>query len=982
MKIAIVVCSGRPLVDLCPGFRFFVLLFFTVCVSLSAETVPLQLPFAKLERPDGNPQSSFATTAIEALHRQLSGFPAEKVFVRTDRAAYTAGDTLWLKAWVAHASLLTPSTFSARLCLELIDPAGTVTERKICRIEHGEAVANFVLPEGVEERSLFRIRAYTPRMSYFDPGYRYTFSFPVLSRAAAGEVKVVNNRILPQGAPLWEQPQLTKRQIENATAEERERAAAEERAWLEAKEAGRDSRLKEIDLQFLPEGGNWVEGLPCRMAFKALARDGFGVEVEGKIVDNEGNEWITFASGRKGMGSFLFTPMAGRTYTAVLFNGQKIALPVPKSTGLTFQFGKAVNDTLDLRIFASQNIVSQGGMVLELLGQIRGAYCLSMPLRIEKAGSRFKIPLQAFAGGVARFSFFTQQGNVVGERLVWIDRPDRLQLTVSTSVANDTSGGRIMTLKVRSQDLQGKPLPAALCVAVTDGSRAPLPPEQESLPTRMLLTSDLQGEIEEPGWYFERETQGEKSAGLIPERAAALDLVLLTHGWRGFSWETLAQKREENFPDLWPLNSYIAGRVSTAFNKKIEQSKVTLFAKDTRGNTQMDDVLTGSDGRFAFKNLYFEEMGTLRLQALNAKGRAFNVGIELDSIPEVPIPPVQPVAQRLDRSFLDSLMLSFRAAKLQGKRDLDSLSRLQGIAWIDEIEISGMQKVKQLFGRDRAGLFIDQAIVEKKYDPNSTLLQVLQKEIPGFNVKEKLMEQEDEDAADERARNKNQFDIYRGQVRLSGPVPLKGLTSSSKIQFQDYAINTTVAEIYIDGRWINEWDESYIEFVKLSLKQGLDERHQDYWERQRVLYTDAYRELFRWHTEALESVPAIEVSGILVDVAQERGAVIQVKTRSGKGYNTKSIPGVLFARMRGYMVPDTFYTPRYYPKLAIDQLEYDFRNTYLWKPEVITNSQGEAELSFPVGFWSGRSLQIVVEGTDRAGGVGMVRFAQMVNGEW
>ena len=968
MKIAIVVCSGRPLVDLYPGFRFFVLLFLTVCVSLSAATVPLQLPFAKLERPDGSPQSSFATTAIEALHRQLSGFPAEKVFVRTDRAAYTAGDTLWLKAWVQHASLLTPSTFSARLCLELIDPAGTVTERKICRIEHGEAVANFVLPEGVEERSLFRIRAYTPRMSYFDSGYRYTFSFPVLSRAAAGEVKVVNNRILPQGAPLWEQPQLTKAQIEKATAEERERAAAEERAWLAAKEAGRDSRLKEIDLQFLPEGGNWVEGLPCRMAFKALARDGFGVEVEGKIVDNEGNEWLTFASGRKGMGSFLFTPMAGRTYTAVLFNGQKIALPVPKSTGLTFQFGKAVNDTLDLRIFASQNIVSQGGMVLELLGQIRGAYCLSMPLRIEKAGSHVKIPLQGFAGGVARFSFFTQQGGVVGERLVWIDRPDPLQLTVTTSVANDTSGGRIMTLKLRSQDVKGKPLPAALCVAVTDGSRAPLPPEQESLPTRMLLTSDLQGEIEEPGWYFERENQ----PTLLPERAAALDLVLLTHGWRGFTWETLAQKKEEDFPDLWPLNSAISGRVSNVFNKKIEQSKVTLFAKDTRGNTQMDDVLTGSDGRFAFKNLYFEEMGTLRLQALNAKGKAFNVGIELDSIPEIPIPPLQPVAQRADRSFLDSLMLSFRAAKLQVKRDLDSLSRLQGIAWIDEIEVSGMQKVKQLFGRDRAGLFIDQATVEKKYDPNSTLLQVLQKEIPGFNVKQGFMKPEDD--ARERARNKNQFDIYRGQVRLIGQKALPGLTSSSKIQFQDYAINTTVAEIYIDGRWINEWDESYIEFIKLTLKQGLDERNQDFAERRRRELTDANKELFRWHTEALESVPAIEVLGILVDVAQERGAVIQVKTRSGKGYNTKFIPGVLFARMKGYDVPDTFYTPRYYPKLAIDQLEYDFLNTYLWKPEVITDSVGQAELSFPVGFWPDRSLQIVVEGTDRAGGVGMVHL--------
>lgn len=110
--------------------------------------------FAPLFQSESQCSSSFfASSAIAALQRQFGGFPAEKIFVRTDRSAYTAGDTVWMKAWVQHGSLLTPTTHSARLYIELIDNLSTVIQRKLCRIEYGESSAYFVLPEGVKERN-------------------------------------------------------------------------------------------------------------------------------------------------------------------------------------------------------------------------------------------------------------------------------------------------------------------------------------------------------------------------------------------------------------------------------------------------------------------------------------------------------------------------------------------------------------------------------------------------------------------------------------------------------------------------------------------------------------------------------------------------------------------------------------------------------------------------------------------------------------
>ncbi|MBK7938070.1 MAG: hypothetical protein IPJ82_13695 [Lewinellaceae bacterium] len=74
--------------------------------------------------------------------------------------------------------------------------------------------------------------------------------------------------------------------------------------------------LNKIDLQFFPEGGDAVAGLPCRMAFKALNEFGKPADVEGTVVNSRGEQVCAFSSYHDGMGAFDFIPKAGERYEA------------------------------------------------------------------------------------------------------------------------------------------------------------------------------------------------------------------------------------------------------------------------------------------------------------------------------------------------------------------------------------------------------------------------------------------------------------------------------------------------------------------------------------------------------------------------------------------------------------------------------------------------------------------------------------------
>ena len=914
----------------------------------------------------------FAEDAIKGLNRQFESFPAEKIFLRTDKSAYAAEDTVWIKAWVQNGSLLTPTKNSVRLYMELIDPDGEVIKKALCLLDNGETDMEFILPEHIKERRPYRLRAYTPRMAaYFDPSYVYTFEFPVTTKNLYGEeLREVNGSLLKPGEALYEKPMLTNRQKEVAREQEMLRLAEEEKQWKEKKESGAAERIRNIDLQFLPEGGAWVEGIPSRMAFKAVASDGYSIEVEGTITDDSGAEWGSFKSLHKGMGIVFLTPLEGVNYKAKLFNGQIIDLPKPLKSGITLQYNGIVNDSLDVRILASPDIVRAGGITAELITQARGVFAISVPVKIMGISTKVRLPEKELLPGITRLSLFGEDGSVISERQIWIDKDDDLRYDIKTSVKNDTVGGRQLTINVSSKSSSGEPVPSAFCISVTSPERAINPKEGESLKTRMLLTSDLKGEVEEPGWYFDME---------YPQRRERLDLVMLTHGWSGFGWKELVSKTADDFKDNWPLTSTVTGKVTNISNKGIEKTSVTLFARDRYDRFTVMGAETDSSGRFRFDNLVFGEVGTLRFQAFNKRGRAFNVGIEIDPQPEdIVKPEIATLRDRLDRSYIDSLLLTFQKSRLKAAGESDSVYTLAGINVIKGVTITASYKVHKLFGRPFAGFFVDQTTIEKRYDPNATLLDVLKKEVPKFHVKRGYppdprtmvnlknfrnlytapkLYSDDSWGKNRKSTLEDIIGDKKDDIWRKNEVPIP-----KNIMGDMYAVNNTYAFMFVDNVWLQEWDGERISVAAKSSPELLE-----------TAITTEFVNIFRDHTDALNSILAVDILGLTVDEKPDKGAIIDVRTKSGRGPFINSIPGVAYSRVAGYNTSRIFYVPKYYPKDDIDRLDYDFLATYYWNPEIITDLDGEAEITVPVGFWLNKELRVMIEGTDRAGHLGQFR---------
>jgi hypothetical protein len=73
--------------------------------------------------------------------------------------------------------------------------------------------------------------------------------------------------------------------------------------------------LNKISLDFYPEGGDLVEGIPNKIAFKALNEFGKPADVEGVVLDKQNNQVATFSSYHQGMCAFILACEPEAEYT-------------------------------------------------------------------------------------------------------------------------------------------------------------------------------------------------------------------------------------------------------------------------------------------------------------------------------------------------------------------------------------------------------------------------------------------------------------------------------------------------------------------------------------------------------------------------------------------------------------------------------------------------------------------------------------------
>ena len=286
--------------------------------------------------------------------------------------------------------------------------------------------------------------------------------------------------------------------------------------------------LHNIDLQFFPEGGELVSGVKTKLAFKALNEFGKPADVSGIILNKNGKEVTSFQSFHMGMGALDFTPEKGQTYTAQITKPvrikKKYILPEAQSSVFQLNIQKQTENYVDFIIHSpvAEKVV--------IMGQLGGVAYEAHQVKCKEGKNTYRISLNEFPSGVAQFTLFDKMGIPRAERLAFVNAEKSLHVELSTDKETYLPREKV-EVSIKVADESGKPVAANLSMAVVDDKNISFADDKQAhIMASLLLASDLKGEIEEPNFYFD---------GKEPKAKAALDLVMLTHGWRSFDWEQI-----------------------------------------------------------------------------------------------------------------------------------------------------------------------------------------------------------------------------------------------------------------------------------------------------------------------------------------------------------------------------------------------------------------------------------------------------------
>ena len=482
-------------------------------------------------------ENSFSQDLVEKLENQFSSFnirfPQEKIYLHSDKEYYTKREPVWFKVYLVDAFSLIQKAPSNLVYVDLIGQDSSIVETKIINTEEGNGKGDFIISDSLSSGK-YLLRAYTNFQRNFGNEFFLTKKISVLS---------INDTI---------------NYLEN-----------------------QDSRT--IDLQFFPEGGDMVNGIEAWVAFKATDKKGNGVKIEGRVEDSEGNVVTELKSFHLGMGAFPFKPVFGKKYYAILKKGDKW-LPKKYPLGRVLEKGYSLridNRSEDYMIVSATSsfgklngVVITGFLKGKIFCEIKGSDNSTMSLRVFKKN---------LPEGIAKFTLFSPEGNPSCERLVFIKNPER---RIKTQIITDKKTYERKSLVKVSFNTQIK---ANLSVSVTDLNYVKYDSLGENIYTKLLLTSDLKGRIENPAYYF---TEGRKPT-------LYLDYVMMTHGWRRFSWKKIMKN---DFPSLvyYPEKGFnLSGRVTNLYKKNVPvKSRVSITKVDSLFETA--ELITGDDGKFWF----------------------------------------------------------------------------------------------------------------------------------------------------------------------------------------------------------------------------------------------------------------------------------------------------------------------------------------------------------------------------------------------
>jgi hypothetical protein len=576
-------------------------------------------------------------TIIAKTGKFNSEHPVEKVYLHFDKPYYAVGDTIWFKAYIT-IDVHQPSLLSKVVYVDVLNSKDSLVKKMKLPVTGSTALGDITLNKTFFKQGNYHIRAYTNYMRNFDPAYFFNKTitlgtsldkdvFTNISLTAAvknNTTKVdagihysttdgraytgkrVNWKVQNSDDETLFKGRVTTDNMGNAVIsfttnkpDAINSAVLITGIDLDSKTVNQSFSLKHaaspMDVQFFPEGGDLINGIQSRVAFKAIKPDGLGIDVKGSVTDNTGTVVAAITTRHLGMGVFDLLPVAGKTYKAVVTfpdgSQNTYELPKAKSDGMTFSVSNADPEKINITFSASDaffqankykmiSILAQNGQVI--------CYGAQSPL-VKKVytGSIAKSKITT-GTGVTKFTLFASNGEVLAERVIFIQRNDLLNINLHTAKTTYSPRQKV-TVDVLAKNAD-QPSEANLSVTVLDETKVPFDENAETtILTSLLLTSDLKGYIEKPNYYFNH---------VNAKANADLDVLMLTQGYTHFLYKDVLANKIPPIKYLPEDGIEIAGTLRTSNGMPISKGYVNFAIKDKH---ILAHTTTNQLGEFKFK---------------------------------------------------------------------------------------------------------------------------------------------------------------------------------------------------------------------------------------------------------------------------------------------------------------------------------------------------------------------------------------------
>lgn len=550
----------------------------------------------------------------------------EKIYIQTSHVFFKPGEQVYFKLYLVNAKDQKPSQQSSVAYVEILNPSGNVMRKMNYKVENGYTEGSFdFTSEAVG--GIYTIKAYTTWMqnekesTYFvkeitlqkviaprvlmkldfpkkgyGPGDEVTANYsirnlndqPIRNYEAKYAVSIAGKVILTNTFKTnHEGKSQVKFKLPNdlSSNDGLLNITISYDSYTEAISRSIPIVLQKIDLQFMPEGGTLVEGITTQLAFKALNENGKAADIKGEIWDDLGNKVASFESYHFGMGKFSFKPQRDRIYTAKIISpvniSQQYKLPAASTNGVVMNVAKENNSIL-VKLNSTQEAT------INLVGETKSIEYFRKAINLKKGEQEITIDPKKFPAGITRFTIYNAMNLPVAERICFLNEAKVLNLKITTNKEKYLPREKV-TMTIQSFDDKG-PVAANLSLAVLDDKLWSLADDkQDHILSWLLMSSELNGKIEEPQFYFKKD-----EAKAIP----ALDLVMLTHGYRYFDYIEYVEK-EKKLKYTQDIGNIIGGVV---LNDKAEPVMASVFLMNANGGKAIN-MVTDDDGLFFFSDV-------------------------------------------------------------------------------------------------------------------------------------------------------------------------------------------------------------------------------------------------------------------------------------------------------------------------------------------------------------------------------------------